>query len=54
MSCNLGFLPSPVHYTTNRKDIFKNTPIFLFLNKKDLFEDMVTKQKIDLNVAFPE
>lgn len=37
-----------------KKDIFKNTPIFLFLNKKDLFEDMVMKQKIDISVSFPE
>lgn len=37
-----------------KKDIFKNTPIFLFLNKKDLFEEMVTKQNIDISVAFPE
>lgn len=37
-----------------KKEIFKNTPIFLFLNKKDLFEDMVTKQHIDISVTFPE
>lgn len=37
-----------------KKDIFKDTPIFLFLNKKDLFEEMVTKQNIDISVTFPE
>jgi len=36
--------------TYNR--IFENTPIFLFLNKKDLFESMITEQ--DLGVTFPE
>jgi len=32
--------------------IFENTPIFLFLNKKDLFESMI--KEVDMNVAFPE
>jgi GTPase SAR1 family protein len=32
--------------------IFEKTPIFLFLNKKDLFEAMVKEQ--DLSVTFPE
>jgi len=32
--------------------IFENTPIFLFLNKKDLFEAMI--KEVDMNVAFPE
>lgn len=33
-------------------DIFKETPIFLFLNKKDLFEQMILKK--DLCAVFPE
>jgi len=33
--------------------VFKNTPITILLNKKDLFEDLV-KNKIPLNTAFPE
>lgn len=33
-------------------DAFKNTPIFLFLNKKDLFEKMI--RKTSLKVTFPE
>jgi len=33
-------------------DIFKNTPIFLFLNKKDLFEDKI--RKTDLSFCFPD
>lgn len=37
-----------------KKDIFKNTPIFLFLNKKDLFEEMVTKKNIDIKTLFPD
>jgi len=32
--------------------IFNDTPIFLFLNKKDLFEEMI--QQTDLNKTFPE
>lgn len=32
--------------------IFLNTPIFLFLNKKDLFESMVTE--VDMNRVFPD
>jgi GTPase SAR1 family protein len=32
--------------------IFESTPIFLFLNKKDLFEAMI--KEVDMNVAFPE
>jgi len=32
--------------------IFENTPIFLFLNKKDLFEVMI--QKVDMKVRFPD
>jgi GTPase SAR1 family protein len=37
-----------------KKDIFRDTPIFLFLNKKDLFEDMVKKKNIDIKTCFPE
>jgi len=33
-------------------EIFKNTPIFLLLNKKDLFESMI--QQKDLSTCFPE
>jgi hypothetical protein len=32
--------------------IFENTPIFLFLNKKDLFEAMI--KEVDMNQAFPD
>jgi GTPase SAR1 family protein len=32
--------------------IFQQTPIFLFLNKKDLFEQMI--KEVDMNVTFPE
>lgn len=32
--------------------IFRNTPIFLFLNKKDIFEDMI--KKTPLTVCFPD
>jgi len=32
--------------------IFENTPIFLFLNKKDLFEAMI--QKVDMKTRFPD
>jgi len=35
-----------------KRPIFKDTPLFLFLNKKDLFEKMCTET--DLKVAFPE
>jgi GTPase SAR1 family protein len=31
---------------------FKNTPIFVFLNKKDIFEELVTK--VDMKNTFPE
>jgi len=37
-----------------KKEIFRDTPIFLFLNKKDLFEDMVKKKGIDIKTCFPE
>ena len=32
--------------------IFRDTPIFLFLNKKDIFETMI--KKTPLTVCFPE
>jgi len=32
--------------------LFEKTPIFLFLNKRDLFEKMVTE--VDMKVTFPE
>lgn len=35
-----------------KNPIFKNTPIFVFLNKKDLFEEMIPKYP--LTVCFPE
>lgn len=35
-----------------RKDIFANTPFFLFLNKKDLFENMIRDKPI--SSLFPE
>jgi hypothetical protein len=35
-----------------KNPIFKNTPFFLFLNKKDLFEDTI--QKAPLKKCFPE
>ena len=35
-----------------KNPIFKNTPIFVFLNKKDLFEEMIPK--VPLTVCFPE
>jgi len=35
-----------------KNPIFKNTPIFLLLNKKDLFEEMIVKTP--LTVCFPE
>jgi hypothetical protein len=35
-----------------KNPLFKDTPIFLFLNKKDLFEQMITKHP--LTVCFPE
>lgn len=31
--------------------LFQQTPIFLFLNKKDLFEKMI--KEVDLKKAFP-
>ena len=34
---------------------FKETPIFLFLNKKDLYEQMIEDETVpDLTVCFPE
>ena len=35
-----------------KNPIFKNTPIFVFLNKKDLFEEMIPN--ISLKNCFPE
>jgi GTPase SAR1 family protein len=35
-----------------KRAIFKDTPIFLFLNKKDLFENLI--KETDLSVSFPE
>jgi hypothetical protein len=35
-----------------KNPIFKNTPIFMFLNKKDLFEEMI--KTTSLRVCFPE
>eukprot|EP00595_Chromulina_sp_UTEXLB2642_P003257 CAMPEP_0196763246 /NCGR_PEP_ID=MMETSP1095-20130614/3683_1 /TAXON_ID=96789 ORGANISM="Chromulina nebulosa, Strain UTEXLB2642" /NCGR_SAMPLE_ID=MMETSP1095 /ASSEMBLY_ACC=CAM_ASM_000446 /LENGTH=356 /DNA_ID=CAMNT_0042116007 /DNA_START=137 /DNA_END=1207 /DNA_ORIENTATION=+ len=35
-----------------KNPIFKNTPIFVFLNKKDLFEEMIPKYP--LSICFPE
>jgi G-protein alpha subunit len=35
-----------------KNPLFKNTPIFVFLNKKDLFEEMIPKNP--LKVCFPE
>jgi hypothetical protein len=35
-----------------KNPIFKRTPIFIFLNKKDLFEEMIPKTS--LKVCFPE
>lgn len=35
-----------------KNKIFAKTPIFVFLNKKDMFETMI--RKTDLNVCFPE
>jgi len=35
-----------------KNPLFKNTPIFVFLNKKDLFEDMI--KKYPLTKCFPE
>ena len=35
-----------------KNPIFKKTPIFIFLNKKDLFEEMIPK--VSLKVCFPE
>ena len=34
------------------RDVFKNTPIFLWLNKKDLFEKMI--QAENLSVHYPD
>jgi len=35
-----------------KNPLFKDTPIFLFLNKKDLFEDMISE--VSLRTCFPE
>lgn len=35
-----------------KNPLFKETPIFVFLNKKDLFEEMIPKYP--LTVCFPE
>lgn len=35
-----------------KNPIFKNTPIFVFLNKKDLFEEMI--KKAPLKKCFPD
>lgn len=35
-----------------KNPLFKNTPIFVFLNKKDLFEEMIPKNP--LKICFPE
>ncbi|RYH19743.1 hypothetical protein EON65_25610 [archaeon] len=35
-----------------KNPLFKSTPIFLFLNKKDLFEDLV--KTVSLKKCFPE
>lgn len=35
-----------------KNPIFKNTPIFVFLNKKDLFEEMI--QKVSIKKCFPD
>lgn len=35
-----------------QKEMFKHTPLFLFLNKKDLFEKMLLET--DLSKCFPE
>lgn len=35
-----------------KNPLFKDTPVFLFLNKKDLFEDMIKTKNID--VCFPD
>lgn len=48
---------SPWSRTTNASQvvsnpIFRDTPIFLFLNKKDIFEIMI--EKTPLSVCFPE
>lgn len=36
-----------------RNPIFENTPIFVFLNKKDLFEQMMT-EGVPLSRCFPD
>lgn len=35
-----------------KNPLFKNTPFFLFLNKKDLFEDVI--QTVSLKKCFPD
>lgn len=37
---------------TVNNQMFRDTPVFLFLNKKDLFEEMI--QETDLNCCFPD
>src|SRR4051812_28702229 len=37
---------------TMSNPLFQNTPVFLFLNKKDLFEELIRTQNIDC--CFPE
>jgi len=38
--------------STMRQDVFRDVPIFLFFNKKDLFEEMIKRRGIE--VCFPE
>lgn len=40
------------HHQVVSNPIFRNTPIFLFLNKKDIFETMV--EKTPLTACFPD
>lgn len=44
--------PPPSTNQVVSNPIFRNTPIFLFLNKKDIFETMV--EKTPLTVCFPD
>jgi len=39
---------------TLNKDEFKNTPIFLLLNKKDLFESLMKKDPLNLCPVFAD
>lgn len=34
--------------------IFQNTPMFVFLNKKDLFEQMMREEGVPLTRCFPD